>query len=191
MIEKALQYTRDVFNQYLKNKFGLDEDAVLINRIVDQSGSSPKENINKVVLSVIHLGQETNQQFYNKSKRTVDGNYVIAAASQRYNIYILVVPHFDDYKEGLKFLNASLEFFQTYSLLNGEVNSKIPDGISKLEFQLEKGDGYMQMQNLWTALGAKFQPSIVYMMKLITIDSGQIEGFDSKVSQISNYAVVK
>lgn len=182
MIEKALQYTRDTFNQYLKNKFGLNENTVLINRIVDQSGATPLENANKVIISLIHLEQETNQQFYNKSQKTTKGNYVVAPPSQRYNLYILIVPNYDDYKEGLKFLDASIQFFQANALLDGEKSSEIPDGILRLEFQLEKGEGYMQMQNLWTALGAKFQPSIIYKMKLITVDAGQIEGFNAKVS---------
>lgn len=182
MIESALEFTKEVFNQYLANKFGVDEEVVIINRIVDENGSKPLENSNKVVISLIHLDQETNQQFYNKSKRTANGNYTVAQPSQRYNLYILIVPSYDDYKEGLKFLDASIQFFQANALLDGEKSSEIPAGILRLEFQLEKGDGYMQMQNLWTALGAKFQPSIIYRMKLITIDADQIEGFNTQVS---------
>ena len=182
MIEKALRFTKEVFNQYLVNKFGLDEEVVVINRIVDEGGSQPLENTNKVVISLIHIDQETNQQFYNKARRTSEGNYVAAPASQRFNLYILIVPSYEDYEEGLKFLNASIQFFQAYALLDAEKSSQIPEGILRLEFQLEKEDGYMQMQNLWTALGAKFQPSMIYRMKLIIIDADQIDGFQSKVS---------
>ena len=189
MIEQALQFTKRVFNQYLVNKFGLEEEAVVINRIVDESGGKPVENTNKVVISLIHLDQETNQQFYNKGKKTINGNYVAAQASQRYNLYILIVPSYEDYQEGLKFLNASIQFFQANALLDAEKSSEIPDGILRLDFQLEKGDGYMQMQNLWTALGAKFQPSIIYKMKLITIDADQIEGFQTKVSTSKTNAI--
>ena len=44
-------------------------------------------------------------------------------------------------------------------------------------FEIEKGDGYMQMHNLWTALGAKYKPSMIYKMRLITVESNQIENF--------------
>lgn len=186
MIEKALQYTRDSFNQYLTNMFGLDENPVILNRIVDPNGGSPLANTNKVVISLIHLEQETNQQYYNKLSRTSNGKYVDVQPSQRYNIFILVVPNYEDYEEGLKFLNASMLFFQANPILDGTTNANIPKGIQKLEFQLETGDSYVQMQNIWTALGAKYQPSLIYRMKLIDIDASQIDGFDSQVSQLSN-----
>ena len=186
MIEQALQFTRDTFDQFLKNKFGLDEDSVIINRIVDQDGSSPIENGNKVIISLIHVEEETNKQFYNKTTRTDSGNYIKAPLSQRYNLYLLIVPSFNDYQEGLKFLNASIQFFQANTMMNAETNSNIPDGLERLEFEFEKGDDYMQMQNLWTALGAKYQPSLIYKMKLITIKTDQIEGFDSKIIKVSN-----
>lgn len=185
MIEKALQFTRDVVNQYFKNKFGLDEDAVVINRIVDQGGNSPIENTNKVVLSLINVELETINSFNLRRQILSNKDYTTEPRVQRYNLDVLIVPHFTDYKEGLKFLNASIEFFQINLVLDGSINSNMPIGIEKLEFEQEKID-YHQMQNLWIALGAKFQPSIVYKMRLITTDSGPIDGFASEVIQTSN-----
>ena len=186
MIEKALQFTKDTFDQFLKNKFGLDESVVIINRIVDQNGSTPVENSNKVVISLIHLEQETNKQFYNKAVRTTSGDYTKVPAPERYNLFLLIVPNFENYNEGLKFLNASILFFQSNALLSAESNSNIPQGLNRLEFEMERSDDYMQMQNLWTALGAKYQPSLIYKMKLITIASDQIQGFDSKILSVDN-----
>jgi len=44
----------------------------------------------------------------------------------------------------------------------------------------------MQMQNLWTALGAKYQPSVIYKIKLVTIASDEVEGFDQAIIGIKN-----
>ncbi len=188
MINTALTYTSNSLNQFLKNKYGLNDDVVVTNKMVDSSGAIPLENQNKVVLSIVHLDQETVKPFYVRNKQTTEGNYANTASSQRYNIFLLVAPNFDDYNEALKFLTSSLQFFQ----INGAIDSKsyadVPEGINRLEFEFETGDGYMQMHNLWSALGAKYQPSVIYKMRLITIDTDQVSSFPSSVQQTSNSA---
>lgn len=188
MIEKAFQFTAQTLNQYIKNKFGLDDDVVLINRIIEQNGKVPEKNKNHIVLSLIHVEEETSKQFYNRMQPVSDGNYAKKPVSNRYNLFMLVTPNFDDYNEALKFLSVTMQFFQTNELINATKYATIPAEIGKLEYEFQKGDGYMQMQNLWTALGAKYQPSIIYKIRIITIASDEIEGFETKVNTISNTA---
>ena len=188
MIHEAFQYTQSVFNQFIKNKFGVDEDKVVINTIVDQSGAIPVGNQNKIILSLIHVDQETVKSFYAKNQKLSDGNYVATPPSERYNIFLLVTSYFDDYNETLKFLNASIEFFQEHQILDASTNSDIPKGLQKLDFEFQKGGDYMQMHNLWSALGAKYQPSVIYKMRLITIASTGIDEFVPKITNISNHS---
>ena len=42
------------------------------------------------------------------------------------------------------------------------------------------------MQSLWTAMGAKYQPSVVYKMRLITIQANEAESFSTAIVQTSN-----
>ncbi len=191
MIQNALQFTEDTFNQFIKNKFELDEAIVVTNKIVDSSGNVPLENKNKIIISLIHIEQETNKPFYNRTRKISSTNYVTAPLQERYNLFLLITPNFDNYYEGLKFLNASIQFFQINEMLDITRSSKIPKDIHKIEFQLEKGDGYMQMQNLWTALGTKYQPSVIYKMKLIAITNNEISGFETAVSQIYNESAIQ
>jgi len=185
-----MQFTANVLNQFIKNRYELNEQIVTVNGIIDQKGNVPLENQNKVVISLIHLEQETTHQFYNRNQKLTDGGYVNKAPAQRYNIYILITPNFSDYNETLKFLSTSIQFFQMNEVLDATSNSDIPENISKLEFEFQKGEDFMQMQNLWTALGAKYQPSVIYKLKLITIDSDEIEGFKSQVTSTTNKGIV-
>ena len=185
MIEKAFQFTAKTLNQYIKNKFVLDDNPVIINRIIEQDGKIPVKNQNHIVLSLIHVEEETTKQFYNRTTSVPDGNYVKKPISNRYNLFMLVTPNFDDYNEALKFLSVTMQFFQTNELIDATKYANIPPEIGRLEFEFQKGDGYMQMQNLWTALGAKYQPSIIYKIRMITIASDEIEGFETKIDGIS------
>ncbi|MDE1206987.1 DUF4255 domain-containing protein [Tenacibaculum larymnensis] len=186
MIFKSLQFTSNMLNQFLKNKFGLSDDVVVTNNIIDQNGTVPIENQNKVVITLIHIGQETVKSFYSRNKRTSNGNYVSKPLEERYNLYILIAPNFEDYNEVLKFLNTSIQFFQINTALDANTSSNIPKGILRLEFEFEKGDGYQQMHNLWSALGAKYQPSVIYKMKLISITSDEVKGFTPEITTTSN-----
>jgi hypothetical protein len=185
MIEKALQFTGKALNQYVKKKFGIEDDVVMINPIIDQNGAVPKENQNKIIISLIHVEQETTKQFYNRNHKLANGNYVRASLTYRYNLFTLITPNFDNYSEALKFLDASIQFFQINESVDATKNASIPPEIGKLEYEFQKGENYMQMQNLWTALGAKYQPSVIYKLRLVTIVSDEVEGFDEAVKSIT------
>jgi len=191
MIEKALQFTGKALNQFAKKKYGLEEDVVIINPIIDQNGVVPKENQNKIIISLIHVEQETTKAFYNRNQQLSNGNYVKAPLSHRYNLFILITPNFDNYSEALKFLDTSIQFFQINELIDATRNAEIPKNLEKLEYEFQKGENYLQMQNLWTALGAKYQPSVIYKVKLVTILSDEIEGFDAGINQINTETDLK
>lgn len=170
MIYKSLQFTSNILGQFLKNRFRLDEDKIVLNYLVDPDGSIPKMNQNKVVLSLINIEKETNQPFYIRNQKLETGNYSSFNQVERYNLDLLLSSNFDDYDESLKFLDAIVYFFQINNYLDASSSSSIPEGLTKLEFEYEK-ISYHQMHSLWTAMGAKYQPSIIYKMKLIKVQA--------------------
>lgn len=186
MIQKSLQFLENTLNQFMKNRFDLSEASVIVNQVIDQNGTVPQKNQNKVVVSLIHIEQETARPFRVRNQKLSDGNFMDSPIDQRYNLFILIAPNFDDYNESLKFLNASLKFFQINGALDAINNSDIPKGIGKLEFEFQKRVDYMETYNLWSALGAKYQPSMVYKMKLITITSDEVTGFKTAITKTSN-----
>jgi len=185
MLMKSLQFTATVLDQYIKNKYQLDESKVILNNVIDSNGAIPTKNENKIVVSLINIEQETLQPFYIRNQKLANGNYGDLNPSQRFNLDLLVTSNFDDYNESLKFLNAVIQFFQSYVVLDATNFSNIPTGLNKLEFEIEKLN-YNQMHSLWTAMGAKYQPSIVYKTRLITIQSYDNESFTPAINQIEN-----
>jgi hypothetical protein len=182
---KALQFTNDVLDQFFRNKFNLDESKVILNNIIDSNGSIPLANQNKVVISLINIEKDTTKPFYVRNQKLANGNYSDVSPSERYNLDLLVTSNFDDYAETLKFLNASIQFFQTNTTLEASSFSNIPAGLNKLEFDIEK-ISYSQMHSLWTAMGAKYQPSVIYKMRLLTIQTNESSGFVKSVKQTSS-----
>lgn len=184
MINKALQFTGDILNQFLKKRLGLTESKVLLNNLVEANGGIPAANQNKVVVSLINIEKETIKQFYNRNQKTDGGDFADIHPSERYNLDILISCHFDDYSETLKFLTAVISFFQANTFIDAQAVPSIPDGLIKLEYEIEKIN-YQQMQSLWTAMGAKYQPSVIYKMRLVTIQSNEVRRFIPAITDVA------
>lgn len=185
MINKALQFTCDTLGQFLKNRFDLDESRVIMNNLIDSDGSIPAINKNKLVISLINVEKETTKPFNIRNHQLGNGNFVNVNPAERFNLDILISSNFDDYSETLKFLNAVILFFQVNTALTVNSSSAIPKGLNKLEYDIEKLD-YQQMNSLWSAMGAKYQPSVIYKMRLLTIQGFEAEGFPAAVSAMVN-----
>lgn len=185
MISKALQFTNDALDQFLRNRFGLDDKKVLLNKLIESNGNVPQVNQNKVVISLINVEKETAKPFYVRNHQLQNGNYSDVSPTERYNLDLLISSNFDDYNETLKFLDAVILFFQVNTTLDASSYSNTPAGLNKLEFEIEKVS-YHQMQSLWTAMGAKYQPSVIYKTRLITIQAGEVTGFTPAVTNSSN-----
>ncbi len=188
MISKALQYTCDALDQFLKNRLALDESKVLLNNVTDNTGTVPQANQNKVVISLINIEKETSRPYYHvRNQKMSDGSFSDINPPERYNLDILLSSSFDDYGESLKFLDACILFFQMNILLDKTSFSNIPEGLDKLHFDNEKIT-YHQMHSLWTAMGAKYQPSVIYKMRLVTFQGNEAAAFTPAISTISTSA---
>ncbi|MCB0835196.1 MAG: DUF4255 domain-containing protein [Bacteroidetes bacterium] len=185
MLEKALTYIHTSLDQFVKKKLKTDESKVINGTLIRLDGSVPQLNQNKLIISLINIERERLKPFYNPRHVLSNKELVRTPPSERFNLDILLVANFDDYSESLKFLNAALLFFQLYPSISANDYSNIPQGLSKLEFEVEKIT-YREMQNLWSAMGAKYQPSIIYKVRLITIDGDEIKELQTGINSVSN-----
>ncbi|NOQ72963.1 MAG: DUF4255 domain-containing protein [Crocinitomix sp.] len=190
MLDKALHFTSTALNQFLKNTFSLNEDKVVMNNLISPNGDIPDENKNKIVLSLLNIEQETNKQFYGRNQQLNNGSYVNVNPSERFNLDLLFSSNFQDYTETLKFLNATIQFFQANSTIDRTKYSNLPADIDRLNFDIEKIT-YHEMHSLWSAMGAKYQPSVIYKLRLITIQAEETIQTIPYVQGIDNKAAVK
>jgi hypothetical protein len=186
VIDEALNYVRSILSQQLMHQFGVDGEPVIINHLVESSGSVPLSNQNKMVLTLINLEHETAKQFYGgmRSGSTATSVQQVQPAV-RFNLDILITAHFDVYSEALKFLSATIAFFQANPTLTRQGFPDMPPSLEQLQLEIENSP-YERTHNLWSALGAKYQPSVIYKIRHITIQSDQIAGQTSRVQQTSN-----
>lgn len=179
MIDVSLEYMRRALDQYLMVNMGLENSVVVLNNLVDANGSSPQNNQNKIVATLVNLEYETNKQYYGGSRQDVNQISRINPPVL-FNMDVLFSANFDEYREALKFLTATIAYFQGTPSLTRAGNPTLPSGIEALKFEIENTHS-TQAHNLWTSLGAKYLPSIVYKIRHVSVDSAQIKGASSAV----------
>ena len=154
MIHEALEFTADALNQFLKNKFAVNENKVLVNNLIETDGCVPIINQNKLIISLISITTESALTLKEKT-----ANDRSPDPGPGFNIDILLSQNFDNYMEGVKFLEAAIMFFDTNPILTG---SAVNVG---LKFNMERISNE-QMCNLWTAIGAKYKPAVIYKIRI-------------------------
>ena len=176
MLQTALMFIKKKLDQYLTNQFEVEESITVLNHLISQDGSFPQKNQNKMVITLINLDYETNKQFYGAQQRVRESHVAQVNPSVLFNVDLLFTASFDDYEEALKFLNATIAFFQTFSTFNHKNMPDLPKGIKMLNFDIANAS-FFEIHNLWSAMGAKYQPSIIYKLRHVTVQSDEVKGF--------------
>ncbi|MCF8367305.1 MAG: DUF4255 domain-containing protein [Bacteroidales bacterium] len=183
MIHQAFSFIIESLNRYFSIKIS-EAEKVVANILVSQDGSVQSSIENKVVVSLVNVEEERiarNPDIYRKQP---DGSLQIVTPEIKLNLYMLFSAYFpSDYNEALKMLSLVIGFFQKNNKFNAAnspgLNPKLHD-LSVELFTL----GLEQQNHLWGALGAKYLPSVVYKMRLITIADEEITGTGEPITEI-------
>jgi hypothetical protein len=90
------------------------------------------------------------------------------------NLFILFSTNFTGQlvKESLKFISVIIGFFQNNNVFTSE---EYPDMKNdKLIFEIFNLN-FLEQNNLWASMGAKYVPSILYKVRMIVIEEGLIQ----------------
>lgn len=174
MINSALQLIASELNDSLQKSFRLDENIVVCSSTVEQDGSLPLEASNKVAVSLINIERDT----FAKNGNGAGGSFSRAAVGFEpvyLNLYVLISVCFggNNYLESMKFLSSAISFFQRRPVLDHSNTPDMDDRIEKLALDIENLS-IQELSNMWGVLGGKYYPSVLYRVRMVAIDPGDI-----------------
>ena len=169
MIYSALNIVVQELNRFLMRRFQTPDTKAVLSGILDETGAVPEENQNKVILSLVNLEHETNQQYANYQS-VEKGTGAVINMPYNFNLDVLVTPMFSNYQEALKFLSETIYFFQAKQVFTAENTVGLDPGLQKLAFEIVRLS-HTEMHNLWTALGAKYLPSVLFRVRMLSFQS--------------------
>lgn len=177
MIDQAIRFIEKELNSFFRSRLDTIEDKVIASSIVNQDGSLAIKEENKIILTLVDIREEgvlKNTGVYHSLK---NGGFVKSPLPVHLNLYIMFSSLFsnNNYHEALKYLSEVIMYFQVRPLFERSGYPALQNtSIEKLVFEMFHPD-YQAQNNLWSMLGVKYIPSVIYKVKMLTIQ-GEISG---------------
>ncbi|MDB4533895.1 DUF4255 domain-containing protein [Vicingaceae bacterium] len=171
MISSAVGSIVDELNEFIKTRFRLDEDRVILSNLVNADGSSAIKEDNKIVVSIVNIQEER--------LATPQGHGAISIGSKQpiyLNLFLLFSTHFNEKlnQESLRFISAVIGFFQSRRVFTPGDTPSLDASIEKLVMEIYNLD-FKDQSSIYSTLGAKYTPSIIYKMRMVAIDEGLMD----------------
>jgi len=185
MLEKALVILRDELTNYLKRLPELNitsETVVYLSRIVDDNGTIviPGDSL---ALTLVNIEEERFLKSQEARSQGTSGRVSFRNPEIKLNLFLLFTGNFQTYKTGLKYLGGVIRFFQAKNVFLPENTPDMDPSFEKLVLEMHNLD-FEQQNHLWGALGAKYLPSVLYQLRLITIQEDARSAEEPPIRQV-------
>jgi hypothetical protein len=181
MIDVAISHVAAQLNQALRGRFGVAEDLVVCSNLLEQDGGVVPEVANKMVAFLVNVERET-LPWRPPGGLTHADRSVVTSAPVYLNLLVMFAANFGgrNYTEALKFLSATIGFFQSKPVFDHAGSPGLDSRFDKLTMEIENLNT-AELSNLWGILSGKYLPSILYRMRMVTIDESHVTGQESPI----------
>jgi len=175
MIDSAISHIASQLNQYLRRSFDLAEDVVVISNILEQDGSLASHIDNKLVVFLVNIEKDTVAHRQPNGNMVGGDRSVISYPPIYLNLYLMFAGNFsgNNYLESLKFVSNTISFFQRRPVFDHQNTPDLDGRIDKLVMDIENIK-ITDLNNLWSVLSGRYLPSILYKVRMVTFDSGDV-----------------
>jgi hypothetical protein len=176
MIEAALRLVASELDQSLRRRAFAGEGLVVLSNLTDFGGAAVPDTAGKVAAFLVNIEREV---FPTRTLRTVDAGRDRLGLVQppvHLNLFVMFAANFSGstYNEALKLIGATIAFFQSRPVFTPANSPGMDPGIDQLSLEIENLNT-TDLSNIWGILGGRYVPSVLYRMRMITIDSGALE----------------
>lgn len=89
------------------------------------------------------------------------------------NLFILISAYNKNYDDGLKFISRVVNYFQENNVfvrMNNGAEDDLPENVEKIVVELYTAT-FEQQNQIWASLSTGYIPSVIYKLRMLTIDS--------------------
>lgn len=192
MIDKAMSFLKDQLDAYIQLKTGEQNKVELIN-VADAQGAYLIGN-DKLGISLVTIEEERIAKAQHPYGEPVNGSSQKRNPEIKLNLYLLFAVNpqmktgtgsINNYEDGLRLLTLAIGFFQGKYYFDTANSPGLDPKIKKMILDLYTLP--IEQQNyLWGAIGAKYLPSVVYRVRLISIQEDILQQSGPSISTIDN-----
>lgn len=183
MIYACLNCLAEEMNAFFKSKLKIHDDRVIVSAIVNQNGSIAVRGENKVLITLVNIVRDTNLK---RESLTGSGLSTNTPRPICIQLYLMISCYFSDtnYAEALRFLSFVIGFLQEKNVFDHINTPGMDKDLEKLIFEMESIET-ARLSNIWSALGAKYMPSVLYKVRMIIYDSNKVSEYRPVVTGIA------
>lgn len=197
MIDNALKIIANEVNKYVVRKLDPDRDPSSTKRIAtgnvakaqdaDAGGARPDALTTPGILTLVNIEEERLAKSVNNYVRV--GDKVEYRNPKVYlNLYCLFAVNHSSYDTALQYLSLIIQFFQYRPFIDHK-NTPSDNGlvldrkVDKLIFDMVSLNSE-QVNHLWAILGGKYLPSVLYKVRMVTIEDDAIDMIGDPITQL-------
>jgi Pvc16 N-terminal domain len=174
MIDKAMTFIVGEINSLLSTRFQSNENLAVLSSLANPDGTLPPVIENKIVVSLINVEREPSANGSSWPMRPGAEGLGRVSPPLGLNLLVLVTASFGgNYSEALKVLSNVMAFFQGKPSFNPQNSAGFPANMEKLSLELVNLSIH-EVNNVWSILGAKYMPSIVYKVRMLVVQENWI-----------------
>jgi len=184
MIDAAVGHIASELNQHIRRTYSLNEDMVVVSNLLEQDGTVSVHVNNKLVIFLVNIEKDTVPQQLARTARPDGGRSVVSSAPLYLNLYVMIAGNFsgNNYTEGLKFISTAISFLQRQPVMDQHNTPALDKRIDRLMLDIENLDMH-NLSGLWGMLSGKYLPSVLYKIRMITFDVGDVQQQDSQMTK--------
>jgi hypothetical protein len=172
VIFETLKFLNEEVNKYLSVKMG----ALALPRLkmgnvslaLDNTLTGDNSLAGKAILSLVNVEEDKVAKQQENFSRS-DSSAVYKSPPLYLNLYVLFAINKPEYDDCLQWLGHIMQFFQYQNVFtpitHPNLDPKIPRVVVDL-FSLN----FEQVNHLWSTLGGKYMPSVLYKIRQISVD---------------------
>lgn len=176
MISQAIQTILARLNDYI----GTAEPEVILGNIsmIDAAQETSTQTLtDKVIASAVNIEQEGSLRNipFRRTSAGPDGlpNVLEREPEIHLNVYLLFGSNKSNYATALLRISQVIAFFQRKSVFKPDDTPElVPLNLTKLVFELYSTN-FTELNQLWSIMGGKYIPSVVYKMRLCIIQDSE------------------
>jgi hypothetical protein len=179
VVDKTLTFLADEINAFIQNKdFRYrGKNVALVSDVVDFKGEptfTKRADVTSgdfLLITLINVEEEAIGKSQSNVYRRTDTSVEYLNPDIKINLYILTTAvstgqEGQRYANCLKVLSYCVGFFQFKNLFDKTNSPSLPDETKKLVVELVSPT-FEQQNHIWGGLGAKYQPSVLYKVRML------------------------
>lgn len=185
-----MQFLAEEINNYLNLKLpggDLTQPRLVVGNIaLAAESAAPTPDVkNKAVLTLVNVEEDKVARQQENYVKTIT-NTVYKNPPLYINFYILFSMNKNKYDDCLDFLSHIMTFFQYQSVFTPISHPSLDASIQRLIVDLHNVS-FEQANHLWSILGGKYLPSVMYKVRQVTLDENAViseSGFIQEIKLI-------